>query len=156
MFGQRICIALISALVAAPVIAGQAKKPVHSDWPSSHRVARAAEQAKYQTDHTITAKYLGHEMKFIPADVSDITEVHERGFIIGKLTTTWTSADQLPEGTYHVFVHKANGEWQAFFCLDHEPIAKSREVNSGMDSELKPSFEKDNTAIRYWKLRMAY
>lgn len=155
--GKRFWIGLLAAAFAAPMLIGAARRVQHADWPSANVVAKAAANVKYQSDHTATAKFRGHEVKFVPSDISDISDAgREKGMIIGKLTTTWPSADKLPTGSYQVFVRKYNDTWQAFFCQQDEPMAKSTEVKSDLDDDHKPSFDKDNTTIRYWRLRVAY
>lgn len=125
--------------------------------PTAAQIEKASELVKYRADATAKAKYKGHEMTFVPCDISDIGDAaREKGMIVGKLVTTWPSPDKLPVGTYLVFVRKHNDQWEAYFCQKHQPIAKSTEVKSGLDDKHHPDFEVDNTTIRYWRLRIAY
>lgn len=128
-------------------------------WPKPAEVERAARNLKFQVENSCFCRYKGKTAQFVPADISDIDDdVRRRGMILGKLINEGPSADNLPPGTYYVFVRYENDQWQAFFTEKYEPVAKSTEVRSGLDNKHKPHFdaEKDNTVIRYWRLGIAW
>jgi hypothetical protein len=156
MTAKRIYVGL-AMLAAVPVLYAAAARNVHADWPTAAEVAKANARVKFQTDDTAKGKFRGHDVTFIPCDIGDIPDAtREKGVIIGKLETTWPSADKLPAGTYHVYLYRDSGTWKGFFCEKDKAMAKSTEVKADLDNQNKPSFEVDNTTIRFWKVRVAY
>jgi len=155
---KHVSLGIVACIVAGSA-AGFAAQKIHADWPSAQQVKRAFANHKYKMDHIAKEKYKGHPIIFTPCEMSDLSgEQKARGMILGKLQTEVSSADKLPKGTYLVYVQKRNDQWQAFFCEPgtFEPIQKSTEVKSDLDDHDRPSFEVDNTTIRYWRLRVAY
>jgi len=128
-------------------------------WPKPAEVERAAKNVKWQVENSCYCRYKGKTAQFVPADISDISDAERRrGMILGKLITEGPSPDNLPPGTYYVFVRYENDQWQAFFTEKYECVAKSTEVKSDMGNKHKPYFdpEKGNTVIRYWHLSIAW
>jgi len=153
---SSLCVAVLVLGLTAPAFSAAARR-IHAGWPSRAVIQKAEARINYQNDRTIRGKYRGREVTFVPCDISEISDSARRqGMILGKLVLGGASPDKLPAGTYTVFAWVRNNTWEAYFVQGSEPVAKSTETKSDLDNEHKPSFEKDTTTIRYWRLRVAF